>query len=116
MPPFQDITELVSLTAEVANGQAFSTTPTLLARDQCAVCRRPPPPPGLDLGENSGPSIITAAAVTWTLAVVAVVLRVVSRKMKRIQLWWDDYLILVSLVSILALVIIVLAFINLTNY
>ena len=33
------------------------------------------------------------------LSIVAVILRLISRRVARIRLWWDDYLTVVALVS-----------------
>lgn len=59
---------------------------------------RPPIPAGVDLKQDRRGDIIAASVVTWSLAVTAVVLRIVSRQMKQVPLWLDDWLILASLV------------------
>lgn len=63
------------------------------------IHRLPTPPAGVDLTVNLSAQVIAAAAVTWSLAVVAVVLRVVSRKFKDNRLWMDDWLIFFALVG-----------------
>lgn len=39
--------------------------------------------------------------VTWmmTLACVSIILRVLSRRVRKQKLWWDDYLVMFSMVS-----------------
>jgi hypothetical protein len=59
-----------------------------------------PPPPGVDLGDDRRPAIIAVSIVTWVLALLAVGLRLVCRQMKGVRLWWDDWLIIASLVRI----------------
>jgi hypothetical protein len=58
----------------------------------------PPPPPGINLDDDRRPSIMVTAIVTWAMAVLAVALRMVSRHLKNINLWIDDWLIIASLV------------------
>lgn len=60
---------------------------------------RPPPPPNLDFTEDRRYDLIAIPIATWVLAVVAVVLRIASRKIKGVKLWLDDWLILASLVQ-----------------
>ncbi|KAL3959678.1 hypothetical protein ACCO45_004795 [Purpureocillium lilacinum] len=57
----------------------------------------PPPPPGIDLTQDRRPDIIATSAVTLALAMLAVALRIVSRRIKRVPLWIDDWLIIASL-------------------
>jgi hypothetical protein len=57
-----------------------------------------PPPPGIDLNEDKTSDLIGAWASTWGLAVTAVILRILCRKLAKIRLWLDDWLIIVSLV------------------
>ncbi len=59
----------------------------------------PPLPEGLDLTANRGPEIICAVSITWFLALVAVGARILSRRLIRYPLWYDDWLIVASLVS-----------------
>lgn len=58
----------------------------------------PEPPVGLDLAETKVPSLVSAFVVTWSLGLACVGLRVTARKLARNKLWWDDWLILASLV------------------
>ncbi|GJN84542.1 hypothetical protein PLIIFM63780_008099 [Purpureocillium lilacinum] len=60
----------------------------------------PPPPPGIDLTQDRRPDIIATSAVTLALAMLAVALRIVSRRIKRVPLWIDDWLIIASLVPV----------------
>ena len=53
------------------------------------------------LAENRAPEIYAAHITIYCLAVVAVTLRLITRKLIRSSLWWDDYFILASLVCIL---------------
>jgi hypothetical protein len=41
---------------------------------------------------------MAASIVTWALAVIAVSLRIVSRRMRKMRLWIDDWLIIAALV------------------
>ncbi|OAQ59531.1 hypothetical protein VFPPC_03765 [Pochonia chlamydosporia 170] len=58
----------------------------------------PEPPPGLDLNETKVPSLVSAFVVTWVLGLAIVGLRITARRLSRNELWWDDWLIIVSLV------------------
>ncbi|KKO99683.1 hypothetical protein THAR02_08213 [Trichoderma harzianum] len=58
----------------------------------------PPPPDGINLNESRRASIMVTSIVTWTLAVNVVGLRILSRRMKNISLWIDDWLIIAALV------------------
>ena len=52
----------------------------------------------VDLSENRGPAILGAVISVWSVAVLAVVLRFIARKMSKVGLWLDDYLIFVGTV------------------
>ncbi len=54
--------------------------------------------PGFD-PDNLQPWTVQVVASVTVLAVVAVTLRIVSRKLKHQPLWWDDGMIVFSLVS-----------------
>ncbi|KAL7934641.1 hypothetical protein V8C35DRAFT_301465 [Trichoderma chlorosporum] len=56
-----------------------------------------PPPPGIDLQASRAGNLVAAWGSTWGLAVAAVILRVVCRKLAKIRLWLDDWLIIASL-------------------
>jgi hypothetical protein len=58
----------------------------------------PEPPPGLDLNETKVPALVSGFALTWVFGAVSVCLRITSRRLVQNQLWWDDWLIVVSLV------------------
>ena len=58
----------------------------------------PPPPPGLNLAETQVPRILGVNIATYVLAVIAVSLRFVSRRLVRSYLWWDDWLMVLALV------------------
>ena len=49
---------------------------------------------------NRGPVVIGVVSTVASLATVAVVLRLISRKLKKLTFRADDYLILLSLVSL----------------
>ena len=52
----------------------------------------------LDLSDNRGPAILGAVISVWGIAVLAVILRSVARRLSKVELWVDDYLILVGTV------------------
>ncbi|QUC19137.1 uncharacterized protein UV8b_03378 [Ustilaginoidea virens] len=54
-------------------------------------------PPGLDLQESRKGTIIGVAVALWCLALLAVALRVLSRRIKGTKLWLDDWLIFAAL-------------------
>ncbi|KAL7788706.1 hypothetical protein V8C37DRAFT_418302 [Trichoderma ceciliae] len=58
----------------------------------------PPPPAGLNLNEDRRSTIMVTSIVTWAMAVLVVGLRIVSRRVKNINLWIDDWLIIASLI------------------
>ncbi|PYH90482.1 hypothetical protein BO71DRAFT_433807 [Aspergillus ellipticus CBS 707.79] len=58
----------------------------------------PRPPAGINLQDNQQPEITAAIFTTWTLAVIAVGLRFAARLLSKASLWWDDWLILPSLI------------------
>ncbi len=51
-----------------------------------------------DLSETKHGQLYASIVTTYSLAAVTVLLRFVSRRLKRCPLWWDDWLILVALV------------------
>ena len=59
----------------------------------------PPPPPAVNLSENEQGEIIGAIVATWALAVIAVGLRYMSRRLAKARLWLDDFLIIPPLVN-----------------
>jgi hypothetical protein len=62
-----------------------------------------PPPDGIDLNDDLRWTIIGPVIALVVLSTIAVVLRIMSRRILKLQLRWDDYLILAALVSICAL-------------
>lgn len=59
-----------------------------------------PQPPGIDLNDNQTPQINATVIALYIVAVIAVILRFVTRiKVQRISLGLDDWLIAASLVS-----------------
>jgi predicted lysophospholipase L1 biosynthesis ABC-type transport system permease subunit len=54
-------------------------------------------PPGIDLYGNAQGAITGFVASTWALAVIAVILRFVSRRIARAGYWMDDWLMLPAL-------------------
>lgn len=53
-----------------------------------------------DLSESYRPSLYSAAIITYTLAISAVVLRFVARRLMHLHLWYDDYLVVVALFGV----------------
>lgn len=58
----------------------------------------PPPPIGLDLSESMVRDIRAALLITWSFAVLAVILRFAVRRAGKNPFWAEDWLILVALV------------------
>ncbi|KAK1842765.1 integral membrane protein [Colletotrichum chrysophilum] len=56
------------------------------------------PPDGLDLTETKIPSLVSGFVITWVLGAATVALRVTARKLVGNQIWWDDWIIIVSLI------------------
>ena len=50
---------------------------------------------------DKGPILLATTVAVYSLAVVAVFLRFLSRRMSRAGYWWDDWLALVALVLLL---------------
>ena len=48
---------------------------------------------------NKGPIVLGISIIVSFLAITAVVLRFLSRKLAKAQYWWDDWMILGALVS-----------------
>ncbi|WKT53919.1 hypothetical protein QSH57_004503 [Fusarium oxysporum f. sp. vasinfectum] len=57
----------------------------------------PDPPPGLDFDETKVPALVSGFVVTWVFGALSVCLRIASRRLVQNKLWWDDWLIVVSL-------------------
>lgn len=55
--------------------------------------------PGKDIIANRGPFLIRTCCAMIALSATAVTLRFLSRRLSKVSLWWDDWLILIALVS-----------------
>lgn len=55
--------------------------------------------PGFDIYANKGPHLVRVCSVMIALSAIAVALRFASRRLSGVQLSWDDWLILIALVS-----------------
>lgn len=58
----------------------------------------PDPPPGLDLTQTNVPRFVASTCLTWVMGVACVGLRFFARKLTRGGFWWDDWIILTTLV------------------
>ncbi|KAK2735124.1 integral membrane protein [Colletotrichum kahawae] len=56
------------------------------------------PPNELNLTETKVPSLVSGLVITWVLGAATVALRVTARKLVGNQIWWDDWMIIVSLI------------------
>ena len=56
------------------------------------------PPPGIDLDASQQTHLRVTYSITYSLAVLAVALRLFCRLIAKTTLWWDDYVICASLV------------------
>ncbi|KAI8651630.1 hypothetical protein NCS55_01408700 [Fusarium keratoplasticum] len=57
----------------------------------------PDAPPGLDLEETKVPALVSGFVLTWVFGAASVCLRIISRRLSQSRLWWDDWLIIASL-------------------
>ena len=55
-----------------------------------------------DLHANKGPVVLVVSILMVILAVAAVALRFLSRKLSKAIFWWDDWIILAALVRLRA--------------
>ena len=55
-------------------------------------------PPGIDRSASQQPHVLISGIVLYCLAVIAVILRFISRRLAGAGFWWDDWLILPPLV------------------
>lgn len=55
------------------------------------------PPPGIDLHADKGPRVISSGIALIILPTLFVIVRFVSRIIARAGFWWDDLLVVVSL-------------------
>ena len=53
-------------------------------------------PASQDLGQDQESHLLPIFIVFSTLPLIAVTLRILARRTKQMNLWWDDYLILVA--------------------
>ncbi|KAH7018814.1 hypothetical protein EDB80DRAFT_818749 [Ilyonectria destructans] len=59
-------------------------------------------PAGVDLSEDKRPLIVAVSVMTWILAFTTLMLRIAGRKIKGLNLWLDDWFIIIALVAALA--------------
>ena len=52
----------------------------------------------VDLSETRGPAMVGAIVSTYCIAIIAVTLRVVARRVGKVSLWIDEYLIFAGMV------------------
>ncbi|TWU71249.1 hypothetical protein ED733_002409 [Metarhizium rileyi] len=71
---------------------AYASQPVFLIRR----AERLPVPAGLDLNESRQPQIVAITIIAWFIAVLSVILRIVSRRIKRARLWLDDWIIVAA--------------------
>ncbi|KAL8743054.1 MAG: hypothetical protein Q9190_004555 [Brigantiaea leucoxantha] len=57
------------------------------------------PPPGTDLSASQVGRMLGVNIATFCLAVIAIVLRFIARRLTRTALWWDDWLMLPAIVA-----------------
>lgn len=55
--------------------------------------------PGFDIYADRGPHLVRVCSVMIALSAIAVALRLLSRRLSKVPLSWDDWLILIALVS-----------------
>lgn len=58
----------------------------------------PPVPAGLDVQESRQPELYAASLATYALAVIAVNLRILSRRLLKSHFWLDDFFAIAALV------------------
>ena len=56
------------------------------------------PPPGIDLHADQGSRVMSSGIALIILPTVFVIVRFVSRVIARAGFWWDDILVVVSLI------------------
>lgn len=59
-------------------------------------------PAGIDLSADQRPKIVGVLVSTWVLSALAVLLRFAARCLAGAGLWWDDWMVLLSLVRVAA--------------
>ena len=65
----------------------------------------PPPPEGLDLTESQVPRMVGVNISTFVVALIALILRFVCRKITRMPIWWDDWLMIPAWLGSLVILI-----------
>ena len=55
-------------------------------------------PPGVDLSQDRRTQVYVAEITVFPVAVIAVILRLVARRVSKTRLWLDDWFILISFV------------------
>jgi len=51
-----------------------------------------------NLKDSRAPMVLAILSTLTVLSIVAVIARLVARRMSKVALWWDDYTIIVALV------------------
>ena len=59
----------------------------------------PPPPEGIDLGADRAPTLVVIIILSFVFTTVAIIGRIISRMLSKDNLWLDDWLIVIYLVS-----------------
>ena len=55
--------------------------------------------PGFDVYADRGPHLVRVCSVMIALSAVAVALRLTARRLSKVRLRWDDWLVLIALVT-----------------
>ena len=55
--------------------------------------------PGFDIYADRGPHLVAVCSVMIALSAIAVGLRLTARRLSKVRLRWDDWLILIALVN-----------------
>lgn len=55
--------------------------------------------PGFDIYADRGPHLVRVCSIMIALSAIAVALRLTARRLSKVQLRWDDWLILIALVN-----------------
>lgn len=49
--------------------------------------------------DNRGPDMVVSTVICISLACIAVLLRLIARRLSKAKIWFDDYMIIVALVT-----------------
>lgn len=49
--------------------------------------------------EDQAPAVNAVSAIFTALSILAVILRIIARRVSHLALWWDDWLLVLALVS-----------------